>query len=122
MASLTLATLQRIAPSLAADPRAEDFLAMAESEHTAARWGTVYAEAMALYTAHMLTVFPVEALGSTVDAAGPVASRSAGDVSETYAAPMIAGSPRDADLRRTIYGLKYIRLRDSRGYGARVIA
>lgn len=115
------------APKFATDSRVGTFADLAAQTLTASAWGAVYGQAVALLTCHMLTLLPADADAddSSVEAAGPVQSKSAGDVSVSYAAASgVTGEVaiEDADLLRTVYGRRFIALRDSRpGLTARLI-
>ncbi len=131
MATPTLADLEVIAPALAGDSRAETFLAMAIRRHAAESptWGAVYSEAMCYYAAHRLlkaieadnAATSLMAGGSSSVPAGPVTSRTAGRVSETYSTVGAASggsvgsmTAADADLMTTQYGRAYLELRNDR--------
>lgn len=113
-----IAKLEAIAPEFTDDPRAETFLEIAASLHTASAWGTaVYETAMAYFAAHLLTVAD-QAVAGAAGASGPVTSRSAGDLSETYANAQGSSSAWDALLSTTSYGRMYLYLRGTRAAAA----
>jgi hypothetical protein len=114
--ALDTSILAIVAPALVSDERAADVLALCEQQHTAARWGDVYALAMAYLAAHILTVCP----SSAVSAGGEVTSRSAGDLSETYATP--AAATTEGALRGSAYGRAFLQLRGTRAYAGPRIA
>jgi hypothetical protein len=118
--STSVALLEQIAPQYVGDARAEAYLELAASVHTASVWGSVFAFAMALYAAHMLTQDDRAAEGGAASA-GPVTSRTAGDLSETCAntASQVAG---DNELAETIYGRRYLQLRKTRAASAPFVA
>lgn len=114
MAVTTDALFLRIAPELATDNRASDFLADAASELNAAKWGTRYARGFTYLAAHLMTVSPLD--GEGADTAGPVTQKSAADVSETYAPFSYSKlSLGDAVLATTRYGREFLRLRSGLG-------
>lgn len=130
--SASLQMLAQVAPEYASDPRASDALSMAAEVHNdGSRWGSSYVRAMALYAAHHLAVLDqvkarIEEQGGAVGGAavptGALRSRSAGDISESYASASLTelagvGFRRtDAFLAQTAYGQQYLAIRDTRGF------
>lgn len=111
--------LLAIAPEVAARADADLFLELAANSLTASTWGAVYAHAVCLLAAHMATLSPTDATasGDGAGVAGPVTSKRAGDVAESYgssASGVTGMSLADAALGRTKYGLEFLRLRTSR--------
>jgi hypothetical protein len=78
-------------------------------------WGTKASEAHTLLASHFLKEAGEGASGSTQG--GPVTSRKAGSVSETYAAT----APTDAELGSTTYGRTFKMLRRACRLGPRAI-
>ncbi len=125
MAALTTDLLFILAPEFTSDTRAAVVLGLSEQAHTSSKWGTVYAQAMAYHAAHTLTMLgPLVPVGTppgggTGVTSGPVTSRRAGDLAETYgdAATNVSrarpGSVDTADYAQTPYGRRYLALRSS---------
>ncbi len=110
-----------IAPELVAiaDVDVEAVLTVAARRHTPVAWGVVFADAMAEYAAHMLTLSPPGGASTLPSVAGPVTSRKAGGLAESYGAPSTsAATSGEAWLLRTSHGQAYIHLRDTRAEGA----
>lgn len=112
-----VATLEAVAPEFVGDERVAVFVAIAERHNSPTAWGDAHVDAVAFYAAHLLTRSKATAAASAAaaDTAGPVTSRSAGAVSESYGA--LAGgaaNAADAELLTTRYGAAYLRLRASR--------
>ena len=77
-------------------------------------WGVERPLACALLTAHAYLREKVQATGGG-GTAGPKTARSAGNWSETYAAPGSSSTAYgDADLATTQYGRDFLRLREGR--------
>lgn len=114
--STSLATYRALIPahSAIADATVEVYLELAAKRHDATRWGVVYAEAMCFWAAHTIERTPGLG-GATSAAVGPVTARSAGKVSESYGSLSgNGGSTVDQDLMTTVYGLRYIDIRNTR--------
>lgn len=79
------------------------------------RWGTFYLQGFAAFVAHMIAMDKRAAAGGQA-AAGPVQSKSVGDVSTAYASVQWKAS--DAMFATTPYGQKYLQLRRLVGLGA----
>lgn len=78
--------VRQVAPEFAGllDPALQAAIDRAAKRVSASYFGELYDEAVALLAAHLLKVTPTSAGSST--AAGPVTGRSAGGLSESYAA------------------------------------
>lgn len=72
--------------------------------------------AHAYYAAHLLALRYPSLLGGE---SGVVTSKSAGEVSVGYAAPVLTGD--ETDVARTYYGRQYAELRRIAGAGVRVV-
>ncbi len=132
--SASLQMLAEVAPEYASDPRATAALTAAVEQHAvSSRWGTVYVRAMALFAAHLLaTQDGVQAriaeqggvVGGAAVPTGALRSRTAGDISESYASASLTelagiGLRRgDAFLAQTVYGQQFLMLRDKRAFRA----
>lgn len=105
-----------IAPELAASSRRDTFLELATTRLTAARWGSMYVQAVCYLAAHMLTLSPPTDDGSDASrAAGPVTSKGAGDLSIGYGSVLPATiSMADASLLTTPYGREFLAIRNTR--------
>jgi hypothetical protein len=115
--STSVALLEQIAPQYVGDARAEAYLELAATVHTASVWGSAFSFAMALYAAHMLTQDD-RAAESGAASAGPVTSKTAGDLSESYGHSAAGQIAADAELAETIYGRRYLQIRKSRSVTA----
>jgi len=82
------------------------------------RWGDFYAQGLAAFTAHELTIAAAAALGdaSALDAAA-ISQKRVGDVSVSYSVTMMQAGVDDP-YQRTRYGQRYASLRDMVGMGA----
>lgn len=92
-----------------ADELIEDALELAVGALSPAAFGQRFAEAAGLYALHLLISTPGNSGGST---SGPVQAESVGQVSKTYA--LAAQDDRDAWLRSTPYGRRFLEIRDTR--------
>jgi hypothetical protein len=115
--STSVALLEQIAPQFEGDARAEVYLELAASVHTASVWGSAFSYAMALYAAHLLTQADRAAAG-LAGTSGPVTSKTAGDLSESYGNSAAGQVAADAELAETSYGRQYIQIRKSRSVTA----
>ena len=115
--------LRTVAPefSAVADATVDEFLALSAQAHTSARWGAVYTQALVWHAAHTMKSLGLAAGDSAslaTSASGPVASRSAGDLSISYGTISASGPGADsveADLVTTAYGRRYLDLLKRRG-------
>jgi hypothetical protein len=103
----TVALVQTIAPELTDTSQIEAFLALAAARMSAPVWGAVYGQGVAYLTAHLITLTSQGAGGAT----GPVSSRRALQLAESYAVAATGGA--DDGLRRTSYGVTFLTLRNS---------
>ena len=97
--------------------RIDLFLSDAEMEISSARWGRLYQRGVLALTAHLLRL----SLWTTEGGGGAnrnIASENAGELSVSYAAPVLTGT--DADYQLTAYGQEYLRLRRLVGIGVMV--
>lgn len=105
-------------PTLAALDGASSFVDMAESRLSSARWGALYAQAVAHLAAHMLLLrqqAEKDAAAGT-SSAGPVTARKAGDLSENYGSLAASAlTTGDAALATTVAGRAYLELRSQCG-------
>lgn len=115
-------------PGYAADSRKTMALDLATARLPAIQWGEMWTPAVALLALHILAVSPETASGSSSSGgavAGPVTSRTAGGLSESYgsSSSTVAGlTAADADLMRSTYGQQYLAMRATRAAGrARVV-
>jgi len=95
--------------SAVSDARVQAFLDDAVVEIRAAIWGDFWRRAVNLYTAHMLALAEMQAAGST-GSVGPVASRSVGDVSISFAVSAGTGGAAVDWMGSTGYGQELLRL------------
>jgi hypothetical protein len=92
------------------DARVQAFLDDAGVEIKEAVWGDFWRRAINLYTAHLLTLAERTATGGGAGTSGPVASRSVGDVSVSFAV-MAGGLGWGSDwMVSTAYGQELQRL------------
>lgn len=124
--------LIQIAPQYTGDDRISWVLAEAARFHAAdnSTWGFAYQDAMCYFALHFLVILDqilaqnTAAGGGTGGGAsmlGPVKSRGARDLSESYATPDLAaltnalgGQVQDAQLAQTPYGQRYLFIRNTR--------
>lgn len=102
--SLNVSIFEAIAPEFAglANTNQRDLLATyAEVQVSESIWGSRYAYAVALLTAHMMSLYQSGAI------AGSVQSEKVGDVQRNYAVP----AQDDNSFKSTKFGLEFIRLR-----------
>lgn len=80
-------------------------------------WGDFYSDAVGLDVAHTLSLDALvgsSPLGALQAAAGPVSSVSAAGVSTSFGTPdAIQGSKADSWYNKTVYGQRFLRLRDN---------
>lgn len=116
MTSLEL--FRAIAPELEAETadRVGTFLTLAATRLTSSAWGAVYAEAVVLLAAHMITLSPAAGTAEP-GVSGAITSRTAGDLSVTYAASTSSAPWSDAWYARTTYGQQFVALRNTRAAG-----
>jgi hypothetical protein len=80
-------------------------------------WGDFYSDAIALDTAHNLSIQLVASsgvLGGFQVAAGPVTSTSAAGMSSSFASPDLNGkSATEQWYLKTVYGQQFLRLRNA---------
>lgn len=112
--SASLDLFRDLVPNMASvsDALVEVQLEQAAMRHTAAGWGAMYTTAMVWYAAHLIATSP--GYSSTFDTSsnpGPVASKSAGQLSVSY---VQGASGRDAWLASTPYGRQYLEIRNTR--------
>ena len=102
----TKAELLAFAPGLCGENRepAETLLEVAGSMISLECWGTKASNGHLLLAAHLLQLF---AGAGGASAGGPVASRTIGKISESYA----VATQADAELATTTYGQLYLTLR-----------
>jgi hypothetical protein len=119
----TLAAFRERIPEFVSVPDAFVEVALAEAiaTQTATGWGNAYSYAMIYLAAHSIALDPTYGSGVSVSG-GPVTSKRAGDLAESYGAMQAANlSVGDQDLALTSYGRAYLRLRNSRAeFGMRV--
>lgn len=90
-------------------PKITAFIAMASRLIDARIWGDRAQDAAAYLTAHLLK--STGGIGGSGGGAGPITSESVGSLSRSYG---MVGSPgSDQDYNRTLYGQRYIALRNS---------
>lgn len=105
-----------------ADDTVDTFLELATRRHTVGAWGMVYPEAMVWWAAHQIETLPGSgASGPGASEVGQLTSQTDGDLSRSYAAPVVTGN-LDDDLRSTWYGRKYLDLRQTRAASAPTVA
>ena len=111
--------LTAIAPEVAARVDADTWLVLAAGQLYSVAWGANYTLGVCYLAAHMATLAPLDvdeaAAGAVV--AGPITSKGAGDLSESYgsATSGVSGiTTGDAALMLTKYGREFIRLRNTR--------
>lgn len=99
------------------DEKIDLFLLDAKTEISQARWGKLYQRGVLALAAHLLrlSLWTTQSGGA---ANRNLAAESAGELSVTYAAPMLTGT--DADYQLTAYGQEYLRLRRLIGVGVMV--
>lgn len=110
--------LRTVAPEFSAvdDSTVDEFLSLSAQAHTSARWGAVYTQALVWHAAHTMKTLGLGASDSAAEAtgaAGPVTSRSAGDLSVSYGGVSASGARvgvAEADLLTTAYGRRYLDL------------
>ena len=114
----SLALYRALVPGHAAvlDATVETWLELAARRHSAAAFGTVYAEAMVWWAAHFVELTPGTGAGSSSGSTvGQILSQKDGDLSVTYAnTTSSGGSGGTGDLTTTRYGQLYLDLRNSR--------
>uniref|UniRef100_A0A6M3M5Q7 DUF4054 domain-containing protein n=1 Tax=viral metagenome TaxID=1070528 RepID=A0A6M3M5Q7_9ZZZZ len=127
MAFTTLQIFRIVASefSATADADVENWIELAASRHSGSQFGSNYEQAMAYYTAHMMTIqaraaaSPASAGGGGAPVGG-VTSQKAGDISVGYGGAAAGGSTSvawdrvDASLTQTGYGLEYLTIRGTR--------
>lgn len=86
------------------DERVELFIEMAERRVSREAWGVRADDGVRYLTAHLLT----QSAKGAKAAAGPVASVSVGDVSQSYA---VSGAVTESSLGATPYGREFLELR-----------
>lgn len=91
------------------DSRIQVFIDDAELELDEGVWGTWYEKGLAYLTAHFLTIANQTAAGASGSTGGPVASRSVGDVSISFARGASTGATEDY-FNSTSYGQEYFRM------------
>lgn len=123
MAASSLQLFRALAPDLCdeTDERVGVFIELAARRLCAAAWGAVYLDAVVYLAAHELIRSPADGSGSDASTSGgPITSKKAGDLSESYGASKagsMAKSNTDAELSETLYGRKFLALRDTRAAG-----
>lgn len=109
--------LSAIAPAFDASANRSLFLELAELRTSSTHYGDNRTQAVALRAAHLLAL-NAAANGSDGVSGGPVASKSEGDLSVTYA--VSSDAMADGDLNSTAYGRQLIAIRRSSGTGIQV--
>jgi hypothetical protein len=99
--------------------RIQTWIDKAEGELSESNWGDQYNEGLLAYTAHFLSWSTNTASsGGAVGSVGPLASKSIGDVSVSFASTVSAGaSATEAFFNSTPYGQEYWRLVQMYGVG-----
>ena len=106
--------------SAVSDATVQIYLDDAGLELDEGRWGSLYDRGIYALAAHFISLAQRAALGGSTGAgaSGPLASKSIGDVSLSYAWTSGAGQTRNQDYYlATIYGQDYLRLVSVVGYG-----
>lgn len=111
MAMDALSHLALLAPTLALNANASAYVEQAREELSDCFFGTNYEKAVALLTAHTMTMAldPMRAGGT----AGSITSKSEGQLSVGFS----AGSASGSDWGQTSYGMALSRLMQSGGVG-----
>lgn len=122
MATPTVAEIKARYPALASipDPTVQIAIDDAACMFNEARWGCLYAQGLAAYVAHQLTVEQRAAAGGSAAAAGPMTAKRVGEVQYSYAAGQFTKAT-DAFYATTAYGQKYLQLRRLAGIGAAAV-
>lgn len=102
-----------------ADARVDVFLDFARAELSEDSWGDWYDKGTLYLAAHFLSIANKTAVGS-IGPNSPLASKSVGDVSESYSTAT-SDSGTDDYFNATAYGQEYIRLAKQIGLGWVVI-
>lgn len=126
----TVALLKTYAPEFAAVDAEilQPFVDQAIRNHIAAPWGSMFADAMAYYAAHLFKMTPpnpATGTGGGGDSGaggvgGPVTAQKDGDLSRSYAnAAALSGggganTSEEAQLMETVYGRRYLAIRKTR--------
>jgi len=94
------------------DGRIQTWITKGEAELSEGEWGGMYNEAMLVYVAHYLSWSTMIAnSGGSVGSVGPIASKSVGDVSISFASVSSANaSAGESFWLSTPYGQEYWRL------------
>ena len=109
----TVAAVEAIAPEFVGDARVQPFIDNAMILHDSEYWGVSFSQAIAFYVAHCLTTLPATAASPAGLTGGAITSIKTGGMSVGYSNPSTA-SLSEVDLLTTVYGRKYIWIRDNR--------
>lgn len=104
--AVTPSSIKLLFPELASvlDDRVSLFIAMAERRVSRDAWGSRADDGVSYLTAHLLT----QSAAGAKAKAGPVASVSVGEVSQSYA---VSGAVTETSLGATPYGREFLELR-----------
>lgn len=123
--SSSIELFRALAPDLCeeTDARVGVFIEQAARRLCAAAWGAVYVDALVYLAAHHLIRSPATAASGGLgagDGGGAITSKKAGDLSVNFGSSTAGSSSRsnaDAELSETMYGRKFLALRDTRAAG-----
>lgn len=126
MAAPTPADFKTRFPEWAAidDSRIQFFIDDAVLEVGAGPWGTLYEKGVLLLAAHFLTLDQIAQGNKTPPGSldGNVTSRSVGDVSVSFGLSSTeSGNTSEEYLKKTTYGVQFLRLQKRAGHGAIVV-
>lgn len=114
--------LNIVAPEFDSHAMRDDFLTIAASLLDSTTFGGQISLAGAYLAAHMLKLQPDSTGSPSATTAGPVTSKKAGGLAESYASLYSATSASDAWLMRTTYGQHFLYIRRGRARVAPFVA